>query len=52
MLDTVGPEILISNETGKSIELKADNLVTITPDITKEPSAQVLPINYAGLAKV
>lgn len=51
MLDTVGPEILISNETGKSIELKADNLVTITPDITKEPSAQVLPINYAGLAK-
>ncbi|CAO2822310.1 unnamed protein product [Amaranthus hypochondriacus] len=50
MLDTVGPEILISNKTGNPIELKADDLVTITPDITKEPSAQVLPINYAGLA--
>ncbi|KAL2895887.1 Pyruvate kinase 1 cytosolic [Bienertia sinuspersici] len=51
MLDTVGPEILISNKEGKSIELKAEDLVTFTSDITIEPSAQVLPINYAGLAK-
>ncbi|KAK6944438.1 Pyruvate kinase, barrel [Dillenia turbinata] len=32
------------------IELKADNYVTITPDITGPPSKEVLPINYAGLA--
>lgn len=51
MLDTVGPEILISNKSGNPIKLEADSLVTITPDISKEPSAQVLPINYAGLAK-
>lgn len=52
MLDTVGPEILISNKSGHPIELKADSLVTITPDITKEPSSDILPINYAGFAKV
>lgn len=52
MLDTVGPEILISNKSGNSIELNADDFVTITSDLTIEPSAQVLPINYTGLAKV
>lgn len=51
MLDTVGPEIIISNKSGNPIELKVDSLVTITPDITKEPSAEILPINYAGFAK-
>jgi len=52
MLDTVGPELHISNESGDPIELKADDLVTITPDTTKQTSAQVLPIKYDGLAKV
>lgn len=51
MLDTVGPELHISNESGDPIELKADDLVTITPDTTKQTSAQVLPIKYDGLAK-
>ncbi|XP_021744522.1 pyruvate kinase 1, cytosolic-like [Chenopodium quinoa] len=51
MLDTVGPEILVSNKTGNPVELKADNFVTITPDTTKEPSSEVLPINYVGFAK-
>ncbi|KAJ8449791.1 hypothetical protein Cgig2_001447 [Carnegiea gigantea] len=51
MLDTVGPELHISNESGNPIELKADDLVTITPDTTKQTSAQVLPIKYDGLAK-
>ena len=52
MLDTVGPELQVFNKTGNPIELEADDLVTITPDISREPSADVLPINYSGLAKV
>lgn len=52
MLDTVGPELQVFNKTGNPIELNADDLVTITPDISKEPSADVLPINYSGLAEV
>eukprot|EP00268_Persea_americana_P029040 TRINITY_DN2810_c2_g1_i2.p1 TRINITY_DN2810_c2_g1~~TRINITY_DN2810_c2_g1_i2.p1 ORF type:complete len:170 (-),score=25.23 TRINITY_DN2810_c2_g1_i2:31-540(-) len=52
MLDTVGPEVQVFNKTGNPIELKADDLVTITTDISKEPSADVLPINYSGLAEV
>ncbi|XXG39337.1 hypothetical protein AAC387_Pa01g0324 [Persea americana] len=51
MLDTVGPELQVFNKTGNPIELEADDLVTITPDISREPSADVLPINYSGLAK-
>ncbi|KAK6232104.1 hypothetical protein SCA6_002177 [Theobroma cacao] len=50
MLDTVGPELQVYNKTAKPIELKADEIVTITPDATEEPSSEVLPISYAGLA--
>ncbi|KAJ8618121.1 hypothetical protein MRB53_014307 [Persea americana] len=52
MLDTVGPELQVFNKTGNPTELKADDLVTITTDISKKPSADVLPINYSGLAEV
>ncbi|KAH9620886.1 hypothetical protein KSS87_011243 [Heliosperma pusillum] len=51
MLDTVGPEIQVHNKSGNPVELKAEDFVTITPDITKELSAQVFPIKYAGLAE-
>ncbi|XP_057983105.1 pyruvate kinase 2, cytosolic-like [Malania oleifera] len=51
MLDTVGPELQIYNKYGNPIELKADDHVTITPDATNEPSAGVLPVNYAGLSE-
>lgn len=52
MLDTVGPELQVHNNTGKPIELKADDHVTITSDVTIEPSAKVLPVSYAGLSQV
>lgn len=52
MLDTVGPELQICNRNGNPIELEANNHVTITTDVTKEPSAEVLPVNYSGLAEV
>ncbi|XP_072981544.1 pyruvate kinase 1, cytosolic-like isoform X1 [Typha angustifolia] len=51
MLDTVGPELQVHNTTNDSIELKAGNHVTITPDISKVASAEILPINYTDLAK-
>ncbi|KAK9291115.1 hypothetical protein L1049_009302 [Liquidambar formosana] len=51
MLDTVGPELQICNRNGNPIELEANNHVTITTDVTKEPSAEVLPVNYSGLAE-
>ena len=52
MLDTGGPELRVGNKTGNPIELKADDHVTITSDITKEPSPEVLPVSHAGLARV
>lgn len=52
MLDTLGPEIQVHNSTGGPIELKAGNHVTITPDLSKAPSSEVLPIKFGGLAKV
>ncbi|XP_073099533.1 pyruvate kinase 1, cytosolic isoform X1 [Elaeis guineensis] len=51
MLDTVGPELQVCNTSGNPIELNADNHVIITPDLSKVPSAEVLPINYTDLAK-
>ncbi|KAH7511762.1 hypothetical protein FEM48_Zijuj12G0017100 [Ziziphus jujuba var. spinosa] len=51
MLDTIGPELQVSNETGKPIELKADDHVTITSDTTIQPSADILPVSYADLAR-
>jgi pyruvate kinase len=52
MLDTLGPEIQVHNSTGAPIELKAGNHVTITPDVSKAPSAEILPTKFADLAKV
>uniref|UniRef100_A0A0E0F3P0 Pyruvate kinase n=1 Tax=Oryza meridionalis TaxID=40149 RepID=A0A0E0F3P0_9ORYZ len=51
MLDTLGPEIQVHNSTGGPIELKAGNHVTITPDISKAPSSEILPIKFGDLAK-
>ncbi|OEL24820.1 Pyruvate kinase 1, cytosolic [Dichanthelium oligosanthes] len=51
MLDTLGPEIQVHNSTGEPIELKAGNHVIITPDISKAPSAEILPIKFGDLAK-
>lgn len=51
MLDTLGPEIQVHNSTGEPIELKAGNHVIITPDLSKPPSAEILPIKFGDLAK-
>ncbi|MQL83674.1 hypothetical protein Taro_016158 [Colocasia esculenta] len=51
MLDTVGPELQVCNNNGTPIQLKVDDHVIITPDLSKVPSAGFLPINYAELAK-
>ncbi|KAG6486079.1 pyruvate kinase 1, cytosolic-like [Zingiber officinale] len=51
MLDTVGPELQVCNTSGEPIELKSGNNVTLTPDGSRVPSAEVLPINISDLAK-
>eukprot|EP00897_Mesotaenium_endlicherianum_P004723 jgi/Mesen1/4279/ME000022S03560 len=51
MLDTVGPELTIVNKEGKPIQLTAGGAVTITPDVSKPISSDILPIAYTGLAK-
>ncbi|XP_027160754.1 pyruvate kinase 1, cytosolic-like isoform X1 [Coffea eugenioides] len=51
MLDTVGPELQVVNKTEHPISLKAESLVTLTPDQDKEASSSLLPINFTGLPK-
>ncbi|KAL0316148.1 UNVERIFIED_CONTAM: Pyruvate kinase, cytosolic [Sesamum radiatum] len=51
MLDTVGAELRVVNESEKAITLKADEKVVLTPDQGQEASSEILPINFAGLAK-
>ncbi|RZC82387.1 hypothetical protein C5167_045169 [Papaver somniferum] len=51
MLDTVGPELQVVNKSEKSIALKAESLVVLTPDQGQEATSDLLPINYDGLAK-
>ncbi|CAI9097851.1 OLC1v1034364C1 [Oldenlandia corymbosa var. corymbosa] len=51
MLDTVGPELQVVNKSETAISLKADETVILTPDQGQEASSEVLPINFAGLAK-
>ncbi|KAJ0973113.1 hypothetical protein J5N97_021072 [Dioscorea zingiberensis] len=51
MLDTMGPELQVYNKSGNPIELRVDANVVITPDLSKIPSAEVLPVNYSGLAE-
>lgn len=52
MLDTVGPELQVINKSEKAITLKADANVILTPDQGQDASSEILPINFAGLAKV
>lgn len=52
MLDTVGPELQVVNKAEKAITLKADENVTLTPDKGQGASNGILPISFAGLAKV
>lgn len=52
MLDTVGAELQVVNKSEKAITLKEDDKVILTPDVGQEASSEVLPINFAGLAKV
>ncbi|KAL6585430.1 hypothetical protein OROMI_002074 [Orobanche minor] len=51
MLDTVGAEMQVVNKSEKAITLKEDDNVILTPDQGQEASSEVLPINFAGLAK-
>ncbi|PKA52456.1 Pyruvate kinase, cytosolic isozyme [Apostasia shenzhenica] len=51
MLDTVGPELQVVNKSGNAISLEADATVVLTPDQNEEAASQLLPINFAGLAK-
>ncbi|KAF5191416.1 Pyruvate kinase 1, cytosolic [Thalictrum thalictroides] len=51
MLDTQGPELQVHNKTGHPIQLKVDDHVTITPDISIEPSSDILPVYYNGLSE-
>lgn len=52
MLDTVGAEMQVVNKRETSITLKAEDKVILTPDQGQEATSDVLPINFAGLAKV
>lgn len=52
MLDTVGAELQVVNKSGKEIALKENDVVTLTPDLEKDASSEILPINFNGLAKV
>ncbi|KAL8509329.1 hypothetical protein ACS0TY_016508 [Phlomoides rotata] len=51
MLDTVGAEMQVVNKRETAITLKLDDKVTLTPDQGQEATNEVLPINFAGLAK-
>ncbi|KAL4183941.1 hypothetical protein AMTRI_Chr11g100820 [Amborella trichopoda] len=51
MLDTVGPELKVCNKSGNPIALKEDDYVTLTPDLSIEPSTDVLPVNYSDLSE-
>ncbi|XP_065854854.1 pyruvate kinase 2, cytosolic-like [Euphorbia lathyris] len=51
MVDTIGPDLPICNQTGKPIELKANDQLVITSDVSKQPSSDVLPVDYPRLAE-
>jgi pyruvate kinase len=50
IFDTVGPELQIVNEWEHPIALEAGGFVTLTPDLSKEPSPTLLPINWPQMA--
>lgn len=52
MLDTVGPELQVLNKTEKSISLKEDAVVVLTPNQELEATSELLPINFTGLSQV
>ena len=52
MLDTVGPELQVVNNSEKPISLQEEGIVVLTPDQGQEASSDVLPINFPGLSKV
>ncbi|PSR98485.1 Pyruvate kinase [Actinidia chinensis var. chinensis] len=51
MLDTVGPELQVVNNSEKPISLQEEGIVVLTPDQGQEASSDVLPINFPGLSK-
>ncbi|KAG7027216.1 Pyruvate kinase 1, cytosolic [Cucurbita argyrosperma subsp. argyrosperma] len=51
MLDTVGPELQVLNRTEKSISLKEDAVVVLTPNQELEATSELLPINFTGLSQ-
>lgn len=52
MLDTVGAELQVVNNTEKTLQLQEDGKVILTPDHGQEASSEILPINFSGLSKV
>ena len=52
MLDTVGPELQVVNKRETPISLEENGTVVLTPHQGQEASSTLLPINFAGLAKV
>ena len=52
MLDTVGPELQVVNKSETPISLEENGTVVLTPHQGQEASSTLLPINFAGLAKV
>ncbi|VFQ80269.1 unnamed protein product [Cuscuta campestris] len=51
MLDTIGPEMQVINKSNHPISLQADSLLVLTPDVEKEATSNLLPINFSCLAK-
>lgn len=45
MMDTTSPELRVCNKSGKTVELKADDFVTVTSDTSKELSSEILPVD-------
>ncbi|KAK9127627.1 hypothetical protein Syun_016424 [Stephania yunnanensis] len=52
MLDTVGPELQIVNNSQHPISLEADSFVVLTPYQDQKTTSKLLPINFQGLSKV
>ncbi|KAG6765136.1 hypothetical protein POTOM_029154 [Populus tomentosa] len=50
MLDTVGPELQVINKKETPISLQEDSFVVLTPDLDKEATSCLLPINFTGLS--
>jgi len=50
MLDTVGPELHVVNNSESPIELEEGGTLVLTGDLGTQASSRVLPVNYGGLA--